>query len=306
VLLVACVLIAVGMAMLVYGLSIGRNRDAVAEMIRAELAERRGRDPYADKLHEPLTRRLLLPALKSIGDVMVSVAPKGVLEHYEKMLSMAGKPLGMSAEIYSGLKMMSLGVGVVAALAGLRADVAHPLARCLIALMPLAIGVILPDYFVQRRMAQRRRDFCRAFPDVVDLLVVSVEAGMSLDGALQEVVSRRDDAAAEELARVMANIRVGMPRAVAWQRLSARMPVQDVASFVAALVQAEQLGTSIGQVLRAQSDAIRARRTLLTREHAAKMPVKMLIPMVFFIFPCVFIVVLGPGGIRIFHALGNM
>jgi len=176
-----------------------------------------------------------------------------------------------------------------------------------VVVLPFAAGLLAPDFLIGARIQNRRRSFAKAFPDVVDLLVVSVEAGVGLDGAVQEVVRRRrEDVAAQELQRVLDYIKVGMPRADAWRKLAERMPVPELSSFVAALVQAEQLGTSIAQVLRAQSDAVRLRRTLLIREQAAKMPVKMLFPMIFFVFPCVFIVVLGPGALKIMHALSNL
>ncbi|MCD6352365.1 MAG: type II secretion system F family protein [Armatimonadetes bacterium] len=292
--------------MLIYGLCLDRDREAVAELIQAEVNDRPRKDPYAEKLKQPITHRLLLPALQSLSKVIASIAPKGVLQNYEKMLAAAGYPLGLSPELFGALKLISLGLGLAATAGALRLHGVHPLLRRLALVLPLAIGLLLPDFLLQRRIADRRREFSRVLPDVVDLLVVGVEAGMSLDGAVQEVVNRRQDAAAEELAQVLSHIRVGVPRAKAWQALGERVPLQEVTTFTAAIIQAEQLGTSIGQVLRAQSDAIRTRRSLLIREHAAKMPVKMLIPMIFFIFPCVFIVILGPGAIRIFHAFAHL
>lgn len=300
--------IALGVGMLIYGLAIGRDTQAMAERIMAELRQSQKSidDPYAKKLREPLTRRILLPALKSAAGFVASVTPKGVLKRYDKMLDMAGRPWGLSAELYAAVKLFSMGLGVAGCAVALTFAPHNPLGRSLATLMPIAAGMMLPDYFLTSRIARRRREFSRVFADVVDLLVISVEAGMGLDGAVQEVVKRRDDVAADELATVLEQIKVGVPRAAAWRQLAERIATQEAATFVAAIVQAEQLGTSIAQVLRAQSEALRTKRSLLIREHAAKMPVKMLFPMIFFIFPCIFIVILGPGSIKILHSLGHL
>lgn len=305
-LIAAAVLTCIAVAMLAYGLTAQRDREAVAQAILAEIAARSKPDPYAERLKEPWTKRLLAPLLAKAGAVVKSVAPRGLLQNYELMVEMAGRPAGLTAELFAAIKLLSLATGMAAA-AFLVREVPHQkLLQTLAVVLPFAAGMLAPDFVMSARIQNRRRSFARAFPDIVDLLVVSVEAGVGLDGAVLEVVKRRrEDVAAQELQRVLDYIKVGVPRADAWRKLAERMPIPELSSFVAALVQAEQLGTSIAQVLRAQSDAVRLRRTLLIREQAAKMPVKMLFPMIFFIFPCVFIVVLGPGALKILHALSS-
>jgi tight adherence protein C len=305
-LLAAVVLSFLGMLMLVWGLFSGRDREAVAQAIMDNLAQRQKRDPYADRLRDPWTKRLLRPYLDRVGRSVASLTPGGVLRRWDTVLDMAGRPAGLTAESFAACKLFSLAAGLALAALALKFAPHHQLARMCAALLPIAFGIMAPDFFISRRGTQRRRRFARSFPDVVDLLVVSVEAGLSLDGAVQEVVDRHGDVTCEELRRVLDQISLGVPRGQAWRRLADRLPIPELSAFVAALIQADQLGTSIAQVLRAQSDSIRLRRSLTIREVAAKMPVKMLFPMIFFIFPCVFIVVLGPGGLKIMHAMSNL
>lgn len=306
-LLAAVVLTALGMLMLMIALLTDRDREAVAQAIIDDLASRQKPDPYAERLREPIMKRLVAPMLQRVGAAIASLTPAKVLKHWDFLLDQAGRPWSLTAESFAAIKLFSLAAGFALAAVALRYAPAHlKMLRVVGPVLPIAVGMLVPDFLLGKCATQRRRTFARSFPDVVDLLVVSVEAGLSLDASVQEVVARQEGVTCEELQRVLDQILVGVPRGQAWRRLADRLPVPELSAFVAALVQAEQLGTSIAQVLRAQSDALRLRRSLLIRETAAKMPVKILFPMIFFIFPCVFIVVLGPGGIKIMHVFANL
>ena len=136
--------------------------------------------------------------------------------------------------------------------------------------------------------------------------MVSVEAGLGLDASVQEVIARRKGPLLDEFARVLAEIRVGKARRAAWQEMATRVDILELKVFVAALVQAEELGSSIAGVMRGQADALRSRRSLAVREVAAMLPVKMLFPLVFFIFPGIFVVILGPGVVNIMDTFGRI
>ncbi len=297
-------LMALALAMLIYGLAFARDRDVLAQLIAAELAQSR-QDPYLKKLQEPWHKRVLKPAIESIASLAASITPRGLLRQYQDQLDRAGRPWGLTPQLFAALKLFSVGAGLIIAALSVAAAKRLNVPMTIAIDVPLAAAVALPDWLMARKISARRRQFARAFPDVIDLLVISVEAGMGLEAAVMEVAKRRSDVAGQEMSRVLEHLQAGMPRVQAWRLLAQRMPLPEVNSFVAALVQAEQLGTSIASVLRAQSDAVRMRRSLRIREAAAKMPVKMLFPMIFFIFPCIFIVVLGPGMIRIIHSLGS-
>ena len=133
-----------------------------------------------------------------------------------------------------------------------------------------------------------------------------MEAGLGLDGAIKELVQREQGPLMDEFNHALTEIRLGKPRAAAWHGLAARSQVRDLSSFMAALCQAEQLGSGISSVLRTHSDALRIKRTLRVRELAGKIPIKMLFPLIFFIFPAMFVVILGPAGITMMRSFGNL
>jgi tight adherence protein C len=142
----------------------------------------------------------------------------------------------------------------------------------------------------------------RALPDALDLLTISVESGLGFDAALQHVARKTDGPLADELARVLQEMQIGMGRAAALRALGTRTQVQDVKGFVSAMVQADGLGIPIAQVLRVQSREIRTKRRQKAEEQAQKVAVKILIPLIFCILPCLFIAVLGPAGISMFES----
>lgn len=161
------------------------------------------------------------------------------------------------------------------------------------------IGYLFPRSWLKARTKQRQQEIEKKLPDVLDLLTVSVEAGLGFDAALLKVVEKQKGALAEEFFKVLQEIKMGRPRRDALRDLSKRNTVEDLSNVVASLVQADQLGISIGGVLRNQSIQIRQKHRQRAEEKAQKAPVKMMIPLVFFVFPSVFIVILGPAVIQI-------
>jgi tight adherence protein C len=167
-------------------------------------------------------------------------------------------------------------------------------------------GYFIPMLWLRHAINQRKEKLLDAFPDALDLLVVCVEAGLGLDAAINRVSSEIHFAhrvLAEELNLVSLELRTGLSRAEALKNLSRRIDLEEVSSLVALLVQTDKFGTSIGQSLRVHSDAMRVNRQLRAEELAAKLPVKMLFPLVFFIFPSLFVVVVGPAAIKIARTL---
>lgn len=167
-------------------------------------------------------------------------------------------------------------------------------------------GYFLPMLWLRHATNQRKEKLQDAFPDALDLMVVCVEAGLGLDAAINRVSSEIHFAhkeLAEELNLVSLELRTGLSRAEALKNLSRRIDLEEVSSLVALLVQTDKFGTSIGQSLRVHSDAMRVNRQLRAEELAAKLPVKMLFPLIFFIFPSLFVVVIGPAAIKIARTL---
>ncbi len=230
-----------------------------------------------------------------------ALLPARVLEDYRRRLALAG-PRAVELPHFLALKALSAIGGcaigaVVASLIGGR--------NALWALaIGGAIGLIAPGLALERAIRRRRREVERAIPDGLDLLTVSVEAGLGFDAALARVAEKRPDALGQEFATVLSEIRLGRSRRDALTGLVERTDAPDLQAFVTAIVQSDQLGTSVGRVLSAQSAQIRIRRRQRAQELAQKAPIKMLFPLVFLIFPSLFVVILGPALPGIFRSLG--
>ena len=252
--------------------------------------------------------RVVSPALASLGRTAHRLTPDGMAKKIRAKLDMAGNPRFPSFIEYLGLRLVSaatvIPLGVIA-LAALQLDWR---VSAIALAMVIGIGIWLPDIVLQRIIEARQTAIRRALPDAVDLLVVSVEAGVGLEGAMQQVVRRGRGPLPNELDRVLEHVRLGQSRADALHEMGQRTQVPELMAFVAAIQQGETMGVSIAKVLRTQADTARKRRSERAREAAAKLPVKLLFPLVFFIFPALFVVILGPAAIRfteLFKVLGK-
>jgi len=263
--------------------------------------------PAADPLAAPWWERLLLPAVRGVGNAIGRMNPLGV-RRVQARLEAAGAPAWLRAPEYIGLRTLSwVGFPLLAVLTAWL--IPAGLMRVSWYLLLLAIGFFTPDAMLNSKVGKRQAAVRRTMPDILDLLVVSVQAGLGLDGAMGKVVEKVNSPLAEEFGRVLEEIRLGKPRGAALKDMANRIGLPELSAFVAALYQAETLGVSVAHVLTVQADTVRERRSFLAREHAAKLPVKMLFPLVFFIFPALFVVLLGPSAIAIynvvFKALGS-
>jgi tight adherence protein C len=247
----------------------------------------------------PLNERIVKPILHSFAS---RFSPKKTSKNKEKMqkeLSAGGVNGQWEEEELTGLQYglaIFLGIFLFALFSLLKASL---LMRIEALVVGALIGYLFPRSWLKALTKQRQLEIEKKLPDVLDLLTVSVEAGLGFDAALLKVVEKQKGPLAEEFLRVLQEIKMGRPRRDALRDLSKRNPVEDLSNVVASLVQADQLGISIGGVLRNQSIQIRQKRRQRAEEKAQKAPVKIMIPLVFFIFPSVFIIILGPAVIQI-------
>ena len=248
----------------------------------------------------PLRERILRPMLHHFAHHLTRWAPKGKKEQTITKLSAAGLS-GQWEEVEWKALQYSLSVLLSLLVFGIFILMNAGLLTSLeMGIIGLLIGYLSPDSWLKSKAKQRQKEIQHSLPDVLDLLTVSVEAGLGFDAAVLKVVEIQKGALAEEFLRVLQEIKMGRPRRESLRDLAKRnKPAKDLSSVVASLVQADQLGISIGGVLRNQAKQIRQKQRQRVEEKAQKAPVKMMIPLVFFVFPTIFIVTLGPAILQI-------
>jgi tight adherence protein C len=247
--------------------------------------------------------RVLIPAVDQLASFALRLNPKASVDAIGARLIAAGLATRISATQFLAIKSGAAGAGIVAALAG--AAAVTPVAGILLAPVLGGLGFVAPDTILTMRIKARREQIRAELPDALDLLAVSVEAGLGLDGAIAKLTEHMDGALIEEFALTLGEMRIGEARADALKKLADRVPAPELAAFVRSVLQADQLGISLGRILRVQAADSRLRRQAAAEEKAAKAPIKMLFPTALFIFPAMFVVVLGPAMLNITRALSG-
>lgn len=238
--------------------------------------------------------RVLKPLWGRISGLGQTVYPSKVIERLDLYCLHAGRPFGIRGERLAGMKLFLL-----LALSGISFVLIPKGYRVLGACGVGAVGYALPGLWIQGRI-KKRFIFARTqLADAMDLLVVSVEAGLGLDMAMNRVSDRLQGPIGQAFKRALSEIRLGESRKNALKGIVHQLPLPEIRHFINSLIQAEQLGVSLGSVLRSQAETLRVQRRLKAEEQARKAPVKMLFPLVIFIFPSLFVVILGPAFIRI-------
>jgi tight adherence protein C len=244
---------------------------------------------------KPFAERVLLPMVRAVAQVFAWFWPENRLKAIQQRLVLAGNPGGMGATEFLGLRgfcMIAL-VGI-ALLYGVLTSYPVSFFSMLMLGVLAVCGLFLPDVWLSRKITERQQQIVNSLPDALDMLTITIEAGLSFESGLQEIMQKWDNELSREFARVLRDIGMGQSRRRALLALVERTDVSDVTSFVAALNQADELGVSIGRVLKTQSEDMRLRRRQRAHEKANQAPVKIMFPLVFLIFPAIFAVLLGP------------
>jgi len=256
------------------------------------------------ELLAPLRDRAIAPLLTGLTSLGKRFTPIGYVDSSRKKLVAAGQGDQESLDRFLAIRVVTVVLAPVAAYVvwqyGPLTGGMGRLAMTALVAFALLAG---PDAVLNRKVEERRYAIRVKLPDVMDLLVISVEAGLGFEQALDRTVASVPGPLTEEFSRMLGEVRAGATRSDAMRALDARTDVPEIRSFVLAILQADTFGVSIGRVLRAQADEMRIKRRQLAQEKAQKAPVKMLIPMVFCIFPALFVIVLGPAALNIVEAL---
>jgi tight adherence protein C len=257
------------------------------------------------ELQAPLVDRTLRPLVLRVAAVSRRLSSPRTVSRTDERLARAGYPGGLRTVEFLAIKSLLAIAGFALGFVLFGLPGSNILAGLFFGGTMAGILYIVPEFWLRARINRRRSDVLLTLPDMLDLLTISVRAGLGFDQALARVVEKMSGSLADEMRRVLAEIRVGRPRRDSLRDLAARVGVAPLTSFVGAIVQAEHLGVPISKVLQVQSEQLRIERRQRAEEMAAKAPIKMLFPLVGCIFPAMFIVILGPAIILIMQNIGQ-
>lgn len=277
-----------------------RTPQVDAEAVLAELdTEPVILDEFATRLKEPIATRLLGPVAEFVGEKIAGLVPRQRAERLRHRLLIAGVSAKVGPEEFVVMQGVGLGAGVFLGLLLGKTSGYTGFGLLRIVGILAVMGVFAPVAWLRRKQDERQASIRRDLPDVLDLLAISVEAGVGFEGAVEVVTRHFDGPLATELSRTLQEMELGLPRREALQNLKRRTEVPELSNFVLILVQADALGMPIGRVLRTQAVEMRLKRRQWAREKAARLPVKILLPLTLFILPALFVVILGPAAMSI-------
>ena len=259
---------------------------------------------HADELAQmPFMDRTVVPLLHRFENFMVRFAPSSIHNTVEHKLMLAGKLDTWSANGFITVWLMCMAIFFGIAYIVITRKALPYAEGVIFAWISVLIGALLPFSTLNSAIRKRQKAIDKQLPEVLDLLSVSVRAGLSFDGALRKITDRMEGPLIEEFKRMQQDVRMGSPRARALQAVAKRCDVEDLYLFITAVVQAERLGTGMGRTLDNQADNMRERRRQKAKAEALKAPIKIIFPLVVFIFPAIFVVVLLPSVLSLMHNL---
>ncbi|MTI68387.1 MAG: type II secretion system F family protein [Firmicutes bacterium] len=282
-------------------------KDKIKVLLRLEKIKGKSKEinPDLEELNVSFFERVIKPIADNTSNIISKITPTGMKTRIEDELKVAGYPYNLSINQWFLIRLLL--------------SIILPLILIIIAIINnilisrMFFGIIIailifnlfPRLFIKQYKNKRQKEIVKTLPDVLDLLTVSVEAGLSFDGALSRLVEKMPGVLADEFSKVLNEMRIGKSRREALRDMSERCKVSDLTTLVGSLIQADELGVGVSKVLRVQSVQMREKRRQRAQEKAMKAPVKILFPLIFFIFPTIFAVLLGPAVIKMMNTFGN-
>lgn len=252
-----------------------------------------------------ISERAIAPIIEKLGSFALRFTPQGWVDKAQQKLVYAGMNERMDGNTWAALRIMSL-LGTMILFFVVVGAFDSPMKKVMLFGLLAAIGFLGPESVLNRRIDARRKEMEQSLPDIIDLLVISVEAGLGFEAAMGRVVQAVPGELSREFSRTLQETRVGVSRHKALRSLADRTDVDDLNAFILALIQADQFGVSIARILRVQADEMRVRRRQRAQEKAFAAPVKLVFPLVLCIFPSMFVVLLGPAAISIAAVFGDL
>jgi tight adherence protein C len=257
------------------------------------------------ELSAPFTRRVVLPALRRVGRLGRRFTPSNVVERLSKEIVYAGSPQGWDAERILAIKILTTAGGLGGAFFFAKFAEFSAFRGLIGMAFGGFVGYYIPEWMLRSKSGKRQSAIQRSLPDALDLLSITVEAGLGFDAAVNRVARQSGGPLGEELFRVIQEMQIDKSRADSLRDLGERSRIAELKSFVLAMIQADIFGISIAKVLHVQAREMRLKRRQRAEEKAQKVPVKIIFPLLFCIFPALFVVLLGPAVIRIIDAFGG-
>ncbi len=249
--------------------------------------------------------RLIQPMVGGLSGFIGRVTPKYYVEQLDKSMREAGNPMNLNANSCITMQIGAIIIEIIGVIS-IWIAFAVPVSKIMLILAALVgFTYIFPGLYLKQLIQERQHEIEKSLPDVIDLLTVSIEAGLSFDGAMAKLAEKMSGVLVSEFSIALKEMKMGISKRDALKSMIERVPVANLITFVGAIIQADQLGVSIGNVLRIQSNLMRQKRRQRASELAMKAPIKMLIPMVVFILPTIFIVLLGPVLIKVMQAFSS-
>ena len=258
-----------------------------------------------EQLRKSALERLVLPAAGKLIRSIVRHTPLDLYGRTSRLIVLAGNPPGLKAERVVAFKVVFAIVGLVCGMA-ISSVLPLPGSVKLAAIVLFALmGYTIPSAAVSAKASKRQKEIRKNLSDTMDLLTISVEAGLGFDAALAQVVRNVEGPLSQEIARTLQEMQIGVPRMEALRNLSDRTDVEELDGFVLSMIQADKYGVGVANVLRGQSKELRQKRRQRAEETAQKVPLKLLFPTIFMVLPALFIVILGPGAIKVYETFFN-
>lgn len=309
-LIIALVVLVGAIILIIVGL---RDREDRADPLQERLSEYVSQGELASleeiEMSQSFSDRVIIPFARRLGEIALRFTPQNAIDETERKIELAGNPRGLDPTLFwaarFGLALIVTGLlFFVFSISNIDWSWGR---RLMLVLVFTVLGFYVPELLLRSRIRSRQDEVRKAMPDALDLLTICVEAGLGFDGAMSKVNEKWDNELSFEFARVLREVQLGKLRREALRAMSDRIGISEMTSFVAAIIQSEQLGVSMAKVLRIQSDQMRIKRRQAAEERAQQAPIKMLFPMGLLIFPSLIIILLGPAAVQLLRsALGGL
>ena len=285
-----------------------QQRSSDEDLLASRLIEFSERGEVASleeiELSQPFYERIIVPILLKVGDISARFTPQNIIEETERKMELAGNPIRIEASVFLSSRFVVAVVfgGIGFAVSFMPQITVSPL---LVVLGAAALGFFYPQSWLDGKIKARQKEIQKAMPDALDLLTICVEAGLGFDAAMSKVSEKWENELSLAFSRAIREVQLGKVRREALKDMADRIDLAEMTSFIAAVIQSEQLGVSMAKVLRIQSDQMRMKRRQRAEEAAPQAPIKMLIPMIVFTFPTILIILLVPAIFQIMGVFGG-